>query len=71
MIAHNSTQKPGCRLPDILTASHLIGNTVTALRDAGRDDSMKEFINEIRRKDNSLDYFSVMTIASRYVSFHE
>jgi len=71
MIARQKAEKPYCALPDVLTVSHLIGKTVTALRDAGKDREMREFINEIRRKDLSIDYYSVMNIASHYVSFNE
>jgi hypothetical protein len=71
MMQSNSVSKPTCRLPDVLTVSHLIGKTVTALRDAGREQEMRDFINDIRRKDLQMDYFSVMSIASRYVTFHE
>jgi len=71
MVQSKILDKPGCLLPDILTASHLIGKTVTALREAGCDKEMRDFINEIRRKDISLDYYSVLTIASYYVNFNE
>lgn len=71
MVRSKISEKPGCRLPDIPTASHLIGKTVTALREAGRNKEMRDFINEIRKKDLSLDYYSVFTIASSYVHFSE
>lgn len=63
--------KPDCKLPEILTVSHLIGKTVTSLREAGREKEMREFINEIRKKDFPMDYYSVFTLASRFVSFRE
>lgn len=71
MISTNSTGKPNCKLPEVMTVSHLIGRTVTALREAGSEREMREFLNEIRKKELSLDYYSVITIASRFVSFHE
>lgn len=71
MMQSNSVSKPNCRLPDVLTVSHLIGKTVTALREAGKDRDMRDFINDIRRKDLQMDYYSVMAIASRYVTFNE
>jgi len=62
--------KPTCKLPTPDTVSFLIGNTVETLRNAGMQKEMRNFINQIRRKDIDLDYYSVFDIAKDYVTFY-
>jgi hypothetical protein len=63
-------EKPTCKLPTPDTVSFLIGNTVETLRNAGMKEEMRNFINQIRRKDIDLDYYSVFDIAKDYVTFY-
>ena len=62
-------EKPACKLPDICTASYLIGRVVVVLKNEGKKENMRAFINEIRQKDINIDYYNVFKIASDYVDF--
>ena len=64
-------KKPKCKLPDICTASHLIGKTVLALRYSGMENEMREFINMIKKKDINIDFATIYELASNYVEFYE
>ncbi|GEM_PF-3504299 len=63
-------EKPTCKLPTPDSVSFLIGDTVKTLRNAGMQKEMRNFINQIRRKDIDLDYYSVFDIAKDYVTFY-
>ncbi len=63
-------KKPQCKLPDIPQASHLIGLTISALKESGKMDQVKEFVNEIKDKDLNFNTDEVVKIASKYVEFY-
>jgi len=63
--------KPDCKLPDVMIASHLIGLTVNALRKAGQNKSKEAFISEIREDLVHMDYSTILEKASTYVQFHD
>lgn len=64
-------KKPRCKLPDIPQASHLIGLTISTLKEAGNAEKVKEFVNEIKDRDLNFDIDEVLKIAGRYVDFHD
>ncbi len=63
-------KKPRCKLPDIPQASHLIGLAISTLKESGKMDQVKEFINEIKDKDLNFNTDEVIKIAGKYVEFY-
>ena len=61
--------RPKCKLPDTCTISHLIGKTVTVLREADMHDEMQSFIDYIKQENGALDYSAVLKRAEKYVDF--
>jgi len=67
----NRQYKPKCKLPNMLIVSSLVGITVSALREAGKIDEMREFVNLVKTENAILDYYRVLDMASRYVDFYD
>lgn len=57
-------------MPDIPQASHLIGLAISTLKESGKMDQVKEFINEIKDKDLNFNTDEVIKIAGKYVEFY-
>ncbi|MCU0846756.1 MAG: hypothetical protein MUD12_02585 [Spirochaetes bacterium] len=55
----------------MLIVSSLVGITVSALREAGKIDDMREFINLVKTENAILDYYRILDMASRYVDFYD
>jgi len=63
--------KPNCKLPNNVIASHLIGLTLNALKEAGQDENKDAFISEIRDCNEIMDYSTILEKASKYVNFYD
>ncbi|HNR89682.1 MAG TPA: hypothetical protein PKM65_15195 [Spirochaetota bacterium] len=66
-----SSSKPRCKLPELCTSSYLIGNTVFALRDAGRERDVAEFLSRLKPYEDEINFSIVLEVAVDYVEFYD
>ncbi len=62
-------KKPACKLPEMAVSSHLIGLTISSLKNAGQTHEMNEFVSTILVNQMDLEYDDILQIAKKYVSF--
>ena len=63
-------KKPRCRIPDIVHPSHLIGLTVSRLKDENMMDEIYSFMDEVKSLDFNFTLEDIIAIAEKYMDFY-